>query len=214
MSFRQPATAAFICRHIYNFFVADEPQVPSWELEPPRDPEAMEALITAYFEYDGQIKPMLETLFNSDFFKEAQFKKVKSPSELVAGTIKLVGTYKFPEPNEAIGALGGATSVMGQQLMNPPTVEGWHTGHEWIDGGTLNERINFAVNQLNDLSKPGVQDIVARMSAESDDGKLAPEQFVEMSLELAGHVEVDGSTREGLNRYAQAVGDLSFDTEA
>ena len=210
---RQPATAAFICRHIYNFFVADEPQVPSWELEPPRDPEAMEALITAYFEYDGQIKPMLETLFNSDFFKEAQFKKVKSPSELVAGTIKLVGTYKFPEPNEAIGALGGATTVMGQQLMNPPTVEGWHTGHEWIDGGTLNERINFAVNQLNDLSKPGVQDIVARMSAESDDGKLAPEQFVELSLELAGHVEVDGSTREGLNRYAQAVGDLSFDTE-
>ena len=210
---RQPATAAFICRHIYNFFVADEPQVPSWELEPPRDPEAMETLITAYFENGGQIKPILETLFKSDFFKEAQFKKVKSPSELVAGTIKLVGTYKFPEPNEAIGALGGATSVMGQQLMNPPTVEGWHTGHEWIDGGTLNERINFAVNQLNDLSKPGVQDIVARMSAESDDGKLAPEQFVEMSLELAGHVEVDGSTREGLNRYAQAVGDLSFDTE-
>ena len=102
---------------------------------------------------------------------------------------------------------------MGQQLMNPPTVEGWHTGHEWIDGGTLNERINFAVNQLNDLTKPGVQDIVARMSTQSDDGKLAPEQFVEMSLELAGHVEVDGSTREGLNRYAQAVGDLSFDTE-
>ena len=210
---RQPATAAFICRHIYNFFVADEPQVPSWELESPRDPEAMETLITAYFENGGQIKPILETLFKSDFFKEAQFKKVKSPSELVAGTIKLVGTYKFPEPNEAIGALGGATSVMGQQLMNPPTVEGWHTGHEWIDGGTLNERINFAVNQLNDLSKPGVQDIVARMSAESDNGKLAPQQFVEMSLELAGHVEVDGSTREGLNRYAQAVGDLSFDTE-
>ena len=86
---------------------------------------------------------------------------------------------------------------MGQQLMNPPTVEGWHTGHEWIDGGTLNERINFAVNQLNDLSKPGVQDIVSRMSAESADGNLSPLQFVDMSLELAGHVAVDEATREG-----------------
>ena len=196
---RQPATAAFICRHIYNFFVADEPQVPAWELEAPRDPEAMEILISAYFENDGAIRPILETLFNSDFFKEAQFKKVKSPAELVAGAIKLVGTYKFPEPSEAIGALSAATGVMGQQLMNPPTVEGWHTGHEWIDGGTLNERINFAVNQLNDLSKPGVQDIVSRMSEQSADGKLAPDQFVNMTLELAGHVAVDDNTMEGLD---------------
>ena len=210
---RQPATAAFICRHIYNFFVADEPQVPAWELEPPRDPEAMEILIGAYFENNGEIRPILQTLFNSDFFKEAMFKKVKSPSELVAGTIKLVGTYKFPVPNEAVGALSAATGVMGQQLMNPPTVEGWHTGHEWIDGGTLNERINFAVNQLNDLSKPGVQDIVSRMSAEGADGSLSPLQFVDMSLELAGHVAVDDATREGLMRYAEAAGGLNFDSE-
>ncbi len=36
---KQPATARFISRHLYNFFVADEPQVPSWHDEPPRDPE-------------------------------------------------------------------------------------------------------------------------------------------------------------------------------
>ena len=33
---------------------------------------------------------------------------------------------------------------MGQDLMNPPSVEGWHTGKEWIDTGILVERINFA----------------------------------------------------------------------
>ena len=208
---KQPATAAFICRHLYNFFVADEPQVPSWELEPPRDPEAMETLITAYFEHDGQIRPILRTLFNSDFFKAAQFKKVKSPAELVAGAIKLVGTYKFPDPKEGIGALGSATTVMGQQLMNPPTVEGWHTGHEWIDGGTLNERVNFAVNQLNDVSKPGVRDIISRMSAEG--GALSPEEFVDMSLELAGYVAVGDDTKAGLLRYAEAAGGLRFDSD-
>lgn len=208
---KQPATAAFICRHLYNFFVADEPQVPSWELEPPRDQEAMETLITAYFEHNGKIRPILRTLFNSDFFKEAQFKKVKSPAELVAGAIKLVGTYRFPDPKEGIGTLGNATAVMGQQLMNPPTVEGWHTGHEWIDGGTLNERINFAVNQLNDVSKPGVRDIVSRISAQG--GSVSPQQFVDLSLELAGPVEVSDDTKAGLLRYAEAAGGLSFHTE-
>ena len=62
---------------------------------------------------------------------------------------------------------------MGQTLMNPPTVEGWHTGHEWIDGGTLNERVNFAVNQFNGTSAPGVQDIISGWL--SEDGSLSPE---------------------------------------
>ena len=35
---QQPATAHFLARHLYNFFVADEPQVPSWQITPPRRP--------------------------------------------------------------------------------------------------------------------------------------------------------------------------------
>ena len=34
---KEPATSRFICRHLYNFFVADEPQVPAWTIEPARD---------------------------------------------------------------------------------------------------------------------------------------------------------------------------------
>ena len=51
---------------------------------------------------------------------------------------------------------------MGQDLLDPPSVEGWHTGKEWIDGGTLTERINFAVSQISDLDKPGPQAIIVR----------------------------------------------------
>ena len=32
---RQPATARFLARHLYNFFVADEAQVPAWQSTPP-----------------------------------------------------------------------------------------------------------------------------------------------------------------------------------
>ncbi len=205
---RQEPTYRFLSRHLYNFFVADEPQVPSWSIEPPNDPDAIDTLVEAFKESDGQIKPVLRTLFNSDFFKRAQFKKVKNPAELVAGTIKLVGTYDWlPAPGQSVGALSGATTVMGQSLMNPPTVEGWHTGHEWIDGGTLNERVNFAVNQFNDTSAPGVQNIISRLA---ESGALSPDQLVERCLDLVGPLQVGEDTRAALSAYADSVGDVDL----
>ena len=208
---QQEPTFRFLARHLYNFFVADEPQVPAWDIEPPNDPEAIDALVVAFKEGNGDIRTVLRTLFNSDFFKDAQFKKVKNPAELVAGTIKLVGTYDLlPAPGQSVGALSGATSVMGQSLMNPPTVEGWHTGHEWIDGGTLNERVNFAVNQFNDLSAPGVQDIISRLS---EGGTLSPDQLVDNCLDLVGPLEVGDDTRTALSAYADSVGDVDLGSD-
>ena len=207
---KQPATARFICRHMYNFFVADEIQVPSWNEEPPKDPEAIETLSKAYMDSGGEIRPILRTLFNSSFFKESRFKKVKNPAEMVAGTIKLVGTYRFPE--YGLLDVNMATGLMGQDLMNPPTVEGWHTGKEWIDGGILGERVNFAVNQVGDVTKPGVQDIIARLS--SGGKAIPPEDMVDRCLDLVGPLDVGGDTRDALLKYAESGGDLSFDTKA
>ena len=208
---QQEPTYRFIARHLYNFFVADEPQVPAWHIEPPNDPEAIDALVKAFQENDGQIRPVLRTLFNSEFFKQAQFQKVKNPAELVAGTLKLVGNYDvIPAPGQSVGALSGATTLMGQALLNPPTVEGWHTGHEWIDGGTLNERVNFAVNQFNDTSAPGVQEIISRLA---NDSTLAPEQLVERCLDLIGPMEVGEETRTALSAYADSVGDIDLSSD-
>ena len=206
---RQPATARFISRHLYNFFVADESQVAAWNQAPPQDPEAIGVLVNAYLESDGDIRSILRVLFNSDFFKQARFKRVKSPAELVAGTIKLTGTHRFPDRD--LLELD-ATTVMGQSLMQPPTVEGWHTGTEWIDGGTLNERVNFAVNQMGDSSKPGIRAIIDRLRAEGR--PLSAEEFVEGCLDLAGPLDVDAKTRDGLMEYAESGGELRFDTEA
>ena len=205
----QPATARFIARHMYNFFVADEPQVPSWNTVPPRDQDAINELVGAYLDSNGDIRAMLSTMFNSDFFKAARFRKVKSPVELITGVIKLVGTYREPTPG--LVDYSATAKLMGQQLFDPPTVEGWHTGHEWIDGGTLNERVNFAVNEVGDLNKPGIGELIERMGAESD--SCPPVELVERSLELAGPVEVSDDTRAGLLRYAEAVGELRFDSE-
>ena len=205
---KQPATAQFISRHLYNFFVADEPQVPSWNDVPPRNPEAIEALCDTYFESEGDVRVMLRLLFNSDFFKDARFSKVKSPTELVAGTIKLAGTHAFPDPS--LHAAPAAAGLMGQHLMTPPTVEGWHTGREWIDCGTLAERVNFAVNELADQGLPGIQAIADRLA--SQDRPLTPDEFVDHTLDLVGPITVESHTREALLDYASAGGDLRFDT--
>jgi len=206
---QQPATARFIARHLYNFFVADEPQVPAWSQVPPRDPKAIETLVRAYDESDGEIRAMLRVLFNSEFFKAARYQKLKSPAELVVGTIRLVGTHHFPDPT--LFDLDTAMTVMGQQLLNPPTVEGWHTGKEWIDGGTLNERVNFAVDQVGDPSKPGVREIVERLAR--DESSSLPSDFVDNCLALLGAQEVSRATRETLIEAAESEGRLRFDAD-
>ena len=101
---------------------------------------------------------------------------------------------------------------MGQKLMTPATVEGWHTGSEWIDGGTLNERVNFAVNQMEDYTKPGIQALVDRLGA--DRKPLSPEEFVDRMLDLVGPIEVAVETRGGLLQYAELGDYLRFDTES
>ena len=66
--------------------------------------------------------------------------------ELVTGVIKINGKHRFPGAD--FGTLSTTVANMGQAVLTPPTVEGWHTGKEWIDAGTLNERVNFAVDSF------------------------------------------------------------------
>ena len=134
---QQPATARFVCRHLYNFFVADEPQVPAWQNVPPRDPEAIKTLTDAFISSGYEIRSVLRVLFNSDFFKNAALAKVKSPVELVAGTARLGGSYNFPDVAET--GLASDMTFMGQMLLDPPSVEGWAhrrgVDHNWKPGG-------------------------------------------------------------------------------
>ena len=207
---KQPATARFLCRHLYNFFVADEPQVPAWNNVPPQDPEAIDMLAKAYFESSDGMRSILRVLFNSEFFKNSSFKKVKSPTELVVGTVKVAGSMRFPEPGHT--GMMAATAAMGQGLQLPPTVEGWHTGKEWIDSGTLTERVNFAVNQLSDTSGASVKRVIEDLSAMG--GAASPDQLVEACLIATGCTNVSAETRKAFVDHAASEGDLHLDSES
>jgi hypothetical protein len=100
---------------------------------------------------------------------------------------------------------------MGQDLMNPPTVEGWHTGKEWIDSGTLVERINFTADQVGNVNLPGVRDIIARLWAEGP--TLSPERLVDGCLEYLGGYKLADETRNELVALARNEGDVDTGAE-
>jgi Protein of unknown function (DUF1800) len=204
----QPACGRFVCRHLYNFFVADEPQVPAWSIEPPRDPKAIDTLAATFMKSHYDIRPVLRVLFNSDFFKNARFQHMKSPAEVVVGSLRLVGGYEMPKPG--YGDLSMQPGYMGQDLLNPPSVEGWHTGPEWINSGSLMARINFVAQLVGDPSLPGIRAIIDRLKAK---GTLGPEQLVDGCLDLLGPVEVSSDTRQELVDQAKGWGQLRWDSE-
>ena len=201
---KQPATARFISRHLYNFFVADEPQVPAWQTTPPREPEAIKALEEEYFRSGYEIRSMLRLLFNSDFFKNARFAKVKSPSEVVCGTLRLLGDFTKPRPGIYEPAL--EIRYMGQDLLNPPTVEGWHTGKEWIDSGTLVERVNFAAAEMGRIDTPGILSFIDRLGSEGP--IISAERLVDACLEMLGGYDLMEETRTLLMNHAQTSATL------
>jgi hypothetical protein len=81
---------------------------------------------------------------------------------------------------------------MGQHLLNPPSVEGWHEGEEWIDSGALVERINFASRELERTDAPGVDRMVERVF--SAGCGLTAEEYVDACLDAMGTLEVSDRT--------------------
>ena len=206
---QQPATHRFIARHLYNFFVADEPDVTAWMETPPSNLKAIKILENAFADSNYNLREVMRVLFHSDFFKEARFKKVKSPAEVVIGTIRQVGDFTSPKP----GALDlvFAMRYMGQDILNPPTVEGWHTGKSWIDGGTLVERINFMADQMGNASHPGIRAFIHRLVSQAS--PIAAERLLDECLMELGGYKLSDQTRDKLISQDQKNDDTSLDSE-
>ena len=198
---QQEATARFISRHLYSFFVSDEPPVPEWRYTPPINPEAIDELTRVYFDSNYDISAMLRALFNSSYFQSqgSWYSKVKSPVELVAGVLRLTGEFNRPR-REIIDRYFQA-SYMGQFLNNPPSVEGWHQGTDWLDTGTLVERVNFASQQIGDSTKPGIQAMIERI-ASTPNNVASPENLISVCLEEMGVISVEEDTMKVLIDFA------------
>src|SRR5918999_1402478 len=100
---------------------------------------------------------------------------------------------------------------MGQDLLNPPTVEGLHTGKEWIDSGTLVERVNFAAGEMGRIDAPGIQAIIKQLASEGS--SISAERLVDGCLEMLGGYDLMEETRTLLLGHAQEAATLRTGTE-
>ena len=82
---RQPATARFIARHIYDFFVADEAPVPQWPDTPPLDPDAIETLAGVYVDSGHDIRSMLRVLIQLRFLQGGAVRASEVPRRVRSG---------------------------------------------------------------------------------------------------------------------------------
>jgi Protein of unknown function (DUF1800) len=94
---------------------------------------------------------------------------VKSPIELVVGTLRQFGM----KPNEAT-PFAVAAAGMGQSLFAPPNVKGWPGQETWINASTLLARKQFLDRLFrgdeNSVRVPGVGDVDARGAVTADGG--------------------------------------------
>ena len=131
-------------------------------------------MMQTYFDSGYEIRSVLRTLFHSDYFQseQARFTRVKGPVELVIGAVRLAGSYR--KPTFGADQLARYTMYMGQGLFQPPSVEGWHKGMEWIDSGTLLERLNFIGSEVGHVKNPEARAIIDRLAAEGEGVFSAP----------------------------------------
>ena len=190
---KQKATAKYLARHIYHFFVKDELPVPQWPHEEPVDPDAVNFIMNSYFKNNYNIKETLRDLFKSKYFRNENiyYKRIKSPAELVVNSVRLSGGFEIP--SEEVYKATISSGLMGQPLLNPTSVEGWQGGEEWINTGSVIERINFCSDVLGDSKKVLVRKILKRNPQKED--------LLRISCEELGYFELHESTEKELISY-------------
>lgn len=130
----QPACPRFLALKLARTFVCPEP------------PEEMLAILaTRIREADFQLKTVLQELFSSQWFfaRENRRRVIKSPLDLVQGTLRMVtDPIRWPGVVRLLADLG-------QDVFSPPSVKGWEGGRLWISSSSLLQRANFATELIS-----------------------------------------------------------------
>ena len=129
---------------------------------------------------------------------------MKNPTEVVVSTLRLVGDSGLPGPD--ILDWTNQIVYMGQDLLNPPSVEGWHSGIEWINSGTLMKRTNFMSEMISDHSRPGVKSIIDQVSRVAS----KPQEVVDACLDIMGPLEIAEKTHSELLEHVYSQGDFDW----
>ncbi|MDP8986668.1 MAG: DUF1800 domain-containing protein [Pseudomonadota bacterium] len=161
-----PRTAQFISEKFYQEFVS-----------PKTDMVQVNRLATILRDNHYEMHPFLRAMFLSDAFWSAANRSqlVKSPVELLVGFVR---TFDVPSPD--LEQINTYARLLGQELFEPPTVQGWKGGMNWLNAQTVAARADMlsmlwagrpaGIEYVN----TGPDDLIVRYSAETSNHARAP----------------------------------------
>ncbi len=125
----QKATAYYITKKIYRYFVND--QVAE---------DRVKWLADRFYQSNYDIESLMKDIFTSDWFYDEQNigSRIKSPVELMVGIRRIL---PMQLQNEDVQLL--MQRLLGQILFYPPNVAGWPGGKNWIDSSSLMLRLRL-----------------------------------------------------------------------
>lgn len=132
-----PETARRMARRLWTWFVS--------ETEPPAD-EFVTSISRVYLDNRTNMRAVMRAVLLSPHFQDPRhfFQRYAWPVEFVVRAIREVG-YVGYSVNSALNPLVS----MGQQLFEPPDVNGWELGPAWFSTGGMLSRMNFASSLAN-----------------------------------------------------------------
>ena len=142
MLFRSPASARFLAAKWLRWLVHPEPQE-----------EWIAQLAACYLEQGRDVGKTLRVLLQSQLFFGAQAyrSKIKSPAELLIGTVRSLDARIPPK------LLAQAMVEQGEAWCEPPTVEGWHGERAWLSPATWLLRSNAIAEWFAGKAGPAPQ---------------------------------------------------------
>jgi uncharacterized protein (DUF1800 family) len=189
---QQPATPRRVVRKLYAWLVS--------ETDAPSD--ALLAPLAEAFAKGYDVARLVETILRSNrFYSEAAYRqRVKSPIELAVGLVRCLESIVPTVP------LDTAIVGLGQDLCQPPTVEGWVGGRAWIDERTLVARANLAFALLSGHEPYGAK--VDPLDVARRHGRATADAAAKFFVDLLLQGDVAPAVRDALPKLP-AAGDTA-----
>jgi uncharacterized protein (DUF1800 family) len=181
---RHPATAQRLATRLYKYFVSETTQ-PS--------ETTINTMAKVYLSSNFSIKAMLRMLFVSSAFRNPDnfFQRYSWPVEFVVRAIKETGWAGY-SVNNAITPLAN----MGQNLYEPPDVNGWETGPGWFSTSSMLTRMNFSASLA--------QNQRFNLARDAQPYRGSPDRVLEYMLSRFQNIGFNGNATAAMSDYLRS----------
>jgi uncharacterized protein (DUF1800 family) len=195
---RHPATARSLSTKLFRFFVHPNPE-----------PATIDRLSTTFTTSGFNVRAVMRDLLGGpEFLSPLAYRSlVRQPVELLVGSFKALNVQNVGRDATQF------SRRMGQDLLNPPDVNGWSQGEAWVNATTLFHRFNFA-NRLavgRESGKPYFVDVARQVRAK---GLQSAEQIVDHFTRLLVDGDLTPEARTALIEYINAGGAFTLSDKA